>query len=341
VTIEFHCPHCKKLLKTADDKAGVRAKCPGCGEVVTVPTQQAEAAGFDASFDESFGGMARSSPPPIPVTAPPAPPPQAAPESELMRPCPMCGESIRAAATRCRYCGEVLVRDGGAEEGVPTRIDAGEVISRSWAIFQKEMGMCIAVVLVAGLLYIVPMVPLQITVALLESGAIGKELMPLAVVVLIVFGLLALAFIYFLTIGQTLFMLKVARGQPVQFSDLFAGGRYFWRAIGAVILVTLMTTAGLFLCLVGSFVIVLLFGPYLFVLIDRDVGAVESLSGAYRITSNNLLQLFVIWLAVFGMSLLGSLTCGLATIVIAPFIMLIQAVAYLEMSGLPTAPVRR
>src|SRR5262245_21753461 len=53
VTIEFHCPTCQKLLRTADDKAGVRARCPGCGEVVTVP--EASAA---ASFDDMFAGPA-------------------------------------------------------------------------------------------------------------------------------------------------------------------------------------------------------------------------------------------------------------------------------------------
>lgn len=35
--IEFHCPHCDKLLKTQDDKAGWQVNCPGCGGPLTVP----------------------------------------------------------------------------------------------------------------------------------------------------------------------------------------------------------------------------------------------------------------------------------------------------------------
>jgi len=105
MTIEFHCPHCDKLLKTADDKAGVGANCPGCGEPVVVPS----AAEPGVLFDQSFGAPA-----PRPADAGPAPVSTAGESAgetsdvEATRVCPMCGERIKAAATRCRYCGEDL-----------------------------------------------------------------------------------------------------------------------------------------------------------------------------------------------------------------------------------------
>jgi len=336
VTIEFHCPHCEKLLKTADDKAGVRAKCPGCGEVVTVPTPQAEAAGFDASFEESFGGAAGGSPPPIPVKSPAAPPP----EPEEMRPCPMCGESIRAAATRCRYCGEVL--EGAQEaEGVPTQIDAGEILSRSWGIFQKDMGMCIAIVLIAGFLNILGQIPANVVSFLAESGAIDKDMKVIAVIGQVTLSLMAYIFNFFLSIGQSIALLKIARGERAEISDLFAGGPFFWRAAGAGILFTLMYFVGFLCCIVGAIFVLLIFLPYSFALVDRDVGAIESLTVAQRITSKNLMAQFVLGLAMVGLMILGALPCFLGWIVVLPYIMLIQAVAYLAMSGLPTAEQRR
>ena len=35
--IEFRCPGCGKLLRTADETAGKQAKCPQCGAVMTIP----------------------------------------------------------------------------------------------------------------------------------------------------------------------------------------------------------------------------------------------------------------------------------------------------------------
>lgn len=97
MTIEFHCPHCDKVLKTADDKAGVEANCPGCGERVLVPAAAEGGARYDQSFaadspSRSSGGS--------------APPTSSA--GTATKACPMCGEQIMAAATRCRYCGEDL-----------------------------------------------------------------------------------------------------------------------------------------------------------------------------------------------------------------------------------------
>ncbi|MGH7200272.1 MAG: hypothetical protein ACREJB_06680, partial [Planctomycetaceae bacterium] len=71
MTIEFNCPECGKLLKTADNKAGVRAKCPGCGGSITVPTQstasEPQAGGGDDNFaeqEEQYGGEPQYGGPP-------------------------------------------------------------------------------------------------------------------------------------------------------------------------------------------------------------------------------------------------------------------------------------
>lgn len=106
MAIEFNCPRCDKLLKTADDKAGLTANCPGCGAVVTVPDSPSPTELIDVDAPQI-------------VDNPPRNAGAAADSSNLAdrtgaggrsgtRACPMCGETIAAAARRCKYCGDDL-----------------------------------------------------------------------------------------------------------------------------------------------------------------------------------------------------------------------------------------
>ena len=92
--IEFNCHVCGKLLRTSEAKAGKTAKCPGCGESLSVP--QAEVAPDDYDSDDAGGsGLDEFDAPAAPST-----------RSDATKSCPMCGEQIRRAASRCRFCGE-------------------------------------------------------------------------------------------------------------------------------------------------------------------------------------------------------------------------------------------
>lgn len=106
MAIEFHCSRCDKLLKTAHDKAGLTANCPGCGALVTVPENRPPASISDGNAGNPPGLSSL-------VTGSPA-------RQSILdggsgpihgsgsRTCPMCGESIAIDAGRCRFCGEDL-----------------------------------------------------------------------------------------------------------------------------------------------------------------------------------------------------------------------------------------
>lgn len=110
MTIEFHCVQCGKLLRTSAEKAGLEAKCPGCGTSVTVPhpaTDREDLDDFDEFYDDEFGSdYDEFESPPLPGR---------------MKNCPMCGEQIQAAAVKCRYCGEEIYEPGQSIGGAGGR----------------------------------------------------------------------------------------------------------------------------------------------------------------------------------------------------------------------------
>ena len=111
--IKMNCPSCNKTLSAPDTAAGKNAKCPVCGQIMTVPETIHEA--------EEFGA-----PTPEPSTPSSAQPSAGSPESwlddmqglaapvapgpggEARRSCPECGEMIMAGAAKCRFCGAIF-----------------------------------------------------------------------------------------------------------------------------------------------------------------------------------------------------------------------------------------
>ncbi len=108
--IEFRCAKCNRLLRTPDETAGKRAKCPQCGTILTIPATGA------------------APPPPAEGAAlPPIPPaPSGVPPIAAAAPAPQ----VRAdAAGR-----------------VP--LDLNDVFSTTWQIFKSQVGSYILLALI-------------------------------------------------------------------------------------------------------------------------------------------------------------------------------------------------
>ena len=331
MAIEFNCHLCGKLLRTADEKAGRTAKCPGCGESIAVPDAgETDAAddcgeedyGQDDSGDDDYGRSDE-------LAAP------ASRRGAGRLNCPMCGKSISDAAAKCRFCGEDLgTKQSRRGRGIqPTQIEAGEVISTSWEIYKSEMGICIGGVIVAGIINAVASAPSTILQEMMNGGAFGQEAMIIAAAAWFVLYILGIAVQLYMTLGVNILLLNVVRGQGAEIGDLFKGGPYFLRMLGSSFLFGLAVGVGTILCIVPGIIVALMFWPYAYLLVDKDPPGIDCLSRAKEITENNWGAVFLIGLVSFGINLLGLAACCVGLIFTAPLTTLMMAVAYCRMTG--------
>ncbi len=322
MTIQFSCEICGKSLSTSDDKAGRKAKCPGCGEMLIVPHPEGH-----TPDDESM---------PLEDDADALP---AAPvrKSGGKIACPMCGEKVSASAAKCEFCGEEL--ETRRQKGGHAIIETGDVITTGWNVFKAEMGMTIGIVIVGGLISGIARFPQGVLDGIAE--VMDRQGDRDTAMILRLFSLLLLpvgvAVQLYIGCGQSLGLLKIARGEPVEFGVLFQGGRYFWRGLGSSIVFGLMFLVGLVLCFIPGLIVALMFGPFLYVLVDEDSPGIDCLWRTKALTDGNKLSLFVIGLACMGINLLGLLALCVGVIFTGPLTSLITAVAYCKMSGQRTA----
>ena len=318
--IEFDCPQCGKLLRTPDGSSGQAAKCPSCGMVINVPEPHENEPLFDHEG------------PINPYEAPADPDAIASPFGH-----------------------------GPATSGIrPTRIDFGEVLDKTWQIFKEKWLMCAAVAVVC---FIISFAAGQINQIVMN--VIIELAGPVGVVAAGIMYLAVQVFAIWIDVGLTIFFINTARGRPAEFSELFGGGPYLLRVICATILFLLMIYGAVVVCmgpgiacaalgmqdLAGPLMIVggcigviiaiilaLMFFPYKYLIIDQNMGILESLSESRRITSGNKLIVFAIFfitgIAAFVLILF---TCGLGLLAWLPFYALLGAVMYLLMIGQPTA----
>jgi hypothetical protein len=226
---------------------------------------------------------------------------------------------------------------------VPGRLDFSEVLGRTWNILKTDWGNCLVVVVIA--------------LALNFAVNMASGFLP------IVGAIIGIVFQTWIQIGQALFFLKKARGQDAQIGDLFQGGPYLLKTLGAGILVGLICLGIVVVCvvplllvglavdenaaplfavgggliaIVPIYCVALMTSQFSYLILDRNAGVIESLTMSRDLMVGNKLMLFAIWL-VTGVAggLIVLLTCFLGILLVAPYCAMMTAVIYLLVTGQP------
>ncbi|MCA9019139.1 MAG: DUF975 family protein [Planctomycetaceae bacterium] len=332
MTIEFSCSHCNKVLKTSDDKAGRRAKCPQCGEPILVP-----AADPSVQTDDGFDGIDTEAPVPEGQSFLAEQPVREEDSFLVERPvreedsflagnqidCPMCGESIPAGSKRCQHCGETLQKG----EWVSRKIKVGEVFSRTWEVYKANLGSIIGIHVIAYVLYVVgAMAVFMVLGAIGFAGALmlAQADQGLMIVGVIVFYILAILLIYsivfYLMLGVINFLLKLVKNEYPGIGEIFSGGPFLGRMILCSIVFLLAYTAGLICLIIPGLIVAFMFWPYAYLLIDRNLPGIDAFTESRKITDGNKLTMFLIYLIMTGITMV-------------PYVLMLATMAGMQQPG--------
>jgi uncharacterized membrane protein len=310
--IEFRCPQCDRLLRTPDGTAGKDAKCPQCATIVKIPATPQSPPSAPQPAPQNF--------------VPPVPPPFR--ETMAMGEVPNPYQS--PAATEMRGAAAAPSAGRGFN---PTRIELGEVLSRTWNIYKANLGPCIGATLIV-------MICGVITGAIVGAafGAVFRDARGAAAIVqfaaqqIVSQGINA-----FFGVGLIMFMLKIARGEGSDFGALFGGGPFFLFALAIQLLTMAAVGVGLVLLIVPGIIIGLMLSQSLYMLVDQGEDIVGSLRKSIEATTGNKLTLFALYLlAGLAGAIIALITCGIGILFVAPFGALLATVAYLGMTGQAT-----
>jgi len=307
MAIEFRCTQCSKLLRTGDETAGKHAKCPQCGALMTIP---------------AAGGAA---PPPVPPGGG----------------TPFGGAAAQPAGTAGSahpYQSPASFAPLGAGQSpgaiAPTTLDLGDIFSRTWSIFKEQWVMCVVAILVVWVISFAVNFIVGFGAGIV--GAVAKS-QAIHIFLSLIGNLATSLFAVWLGIGQAKYFLKVARGQTAEIGDLFSGGPLFVNILLGSLLVGVIVFVGLLALVVPGVVLALMFSQFYYLILDRNVPVLESLSQSRELTNGNKLTLVLIWLVAMGLTLLACIPCFLGLIVVVPYLTLMVPVIYLAITGQPTA----
>ena len=269
------------------------------------------------------------------------------------------GESTPPSAPQAEGTGGgegVPASDGGQGQEIAPGSDPiqiGSCISRGFQLTLSNFGG----LFVVGLVYVVIMILISVMMAVVDQAlGLGGQQQVIefggqqfrsegpqpSMFNQLVVNLVAI----FLSIGATRILLNVVDGREFNAGMLFEGGPYFIRALlAALLIVAVAFVSGLIIgvsLIISKALVALLFlagliiwtylwlryGFYLFAIVDKDLGVIESFQYSSRITTNQRFNLFLLSIVMFFVMLAGFLALVIGLIVAIPAIMLAWAVAF-------------
>lgn len=137
--------------------------------------------------------------------------------------------------------------------------------------------------------------------------------------------------------GFVIVVFMLFKGREVQFGDFFKGFNYFLPLVLASIVMSILITLGMILLILpGIYLIV----SYMFVsmlIIDYRMEFWQAMETSRKIVAKNWFSMFVFFLLLVVINLLGAMALGIGLLVTSPLCVCAVCVAYRDIVGLHEA----
>jgi hypothetical protein len=242
--------------------------------------------------------------------------------------------------------------------GVP-QFSVEDIAAWSWTIYKTRFTHCLAAfwgIFTLNWLCQRLIVFLAEAIASLRDPALER---------LAQFAALFLTFVVlvWLTIGQYMLFLRIARGQVIALEDIFTGSRFLLttilaglaffglmavplfgldlllRGLGEMIVTepslagVLGILAGCLACVAVIFFLFVRLGFFLYVVIDQNAGVFSALAITWRLCSRHVVTIILVYLLALTINLGGLLLFCVGWVFTVPFCSLMMAVTYQAMTG--------
>lgn len=132
----------------------------------------------------------------------------------------------------------------------------------------------------------------------------------------------------FLSLGIARFALNMVSGREAGFAQLFGETPLLLRGIGASLLFAIMVGIGMLLLIVPGVYLISRYGLYIYAIVDKKCGVIESFQYSSRITTNNRMNMVLVMLISLAAVVLGCLALCVGLLFAYPVILLAWTVAY-------------
>lgn len=242
--------------------------------------------------------------------------------------CSVCGQDNPPEATFCSQCGNALIAPVAPLHVI--EIGVGSSYGNGWRQLWKNFLMLLLIVI--------------ITVLISSPGSIVSQIGQKLGGTFAVAGF-SFSFVYgiFLTnplaYGVRFVFLKAARNESLDLGDMFEGFHYYWSAVLAGLLVSVIVVIGMLFLIVPGIIFgcKLAFTPYL--VVDREMKVIDAIQESWRMTTGHAWEVFLIGLLGIPIVFAGLLCCVVGVIPAAMWTNLAAASLYHAVSTSGIAPV--